>query len=79
MCLQIRKDKESYFSAEAALLLCSVSLPPKGSSLSQLWTLVLQRVHRFTLGPVWFIRRLLLSPVWTKYHMDSQSEQHCRK
>ena len=29
-------------------------------------TLVLQTVHHLILGPVWFSRRLLLSPVWKK-------------
>uniref|UniRef100_A0A669C6P8 NACHT LRR and PYD domain-containing protein n=1 Tax=Oreochromis niloticus TaxID=8128 RepID=A0A669C6P8_ORENI len=68
----------------AAVLLCFVSGRPEGSSLYQLRTLVLQTVHLLILGPVCFIRRLLLSPVWRKiqnhsWTADSQSEQLCTK
>nr|WPK86684.1 NLRC3-like protein 73 [Sebastes schlegelii] len=57
---------------------------PEGSGLYQLWTLVLQTVHHLILGPVCFIRRLLLSPVWTKIQNQSwtaasRSDQHCTK
>uniref|UniRef100_A0A3P9DTS8 NACHT domain-containing protein n=1 Tax=Maylandia zebra TaxID=106582 RepID=A0A3P9DTS8_9CICH len=66
----------------SAVLLCFVSGRPEGSSLYQLWTLVLQTVHLLILGPVCSIRRLLLSPVWRKiqkqsWTADSQSEQLC--
>uniref|UniRef100_A0A8C4H4V1 NACHT domain-containing protein n=1 Tax=Dicentrarchus labrax TaxID=13489 RepID=A0A8C4H4V1_DICLA len=57
-----REEEESCFCGGAAVLLCFVSGRPEGSSLYQLWTLVLQTVHHLILGPVCFIRRLLLSP-----------------
>ncbi|KAI3376803.1 hypothetical protein L3Q82_000089 [Scortum barcoo] len=81
----MRKRKRSHVSVEgAAVLLCFVSGRPEGSSLYQLWTLVLQTVHHLILGPVCFIRRLLLSPVWRKiqnksWTADSQSDQQCTK
>lgn len=79
-----REEEESCFCGGAAVLLCFVSGRPEGSSLYQLWTLVLQTVHHLILGPVCFIRRLLLSPVWRKiqnktWTADSQSDQHCTK
>ncbi|KAI3376804.1 hypothetical protein L3Q82_000090 [Scortum barcoo] len=79
-----REEEESCFCGGAAVLLCFVSGRPEGSSLYQLWTLVLQTVHQLILGPVCFIRRLLLSPVWRKiqnksWTADSQSDQQCTK
>nr|WPK86758.1 NLRC3-like protein 77 [Sebastes schlegelii] len=64
--------------------ICKDRRRPEGSSLYQLWTLVLQTVHHLILGPVCFIRRLLLSPVWTKIQNQSwtaasRSDQHCTK
>ncbi|KAI3376883.1 hypothetical protein L3Q82_000139 [Scortum barcoo] len=81
-CLHRREEEESCFCGGAAVLLCFVSGRPEGSSLYQLWTLVLQTVHHLILGPVCFIRRLLLSPVWRKiqnksWTADSQSDQQC--
>ncbi|KAG7999819.1 NLR family CARD domain-containing protein 3 [Nibea albiflora] len=60
---------------------CPVSGRSEGSGLYQLWTLVLQTLHRLRLVPVFFIRRLFLSPVWKKiqnklWTADSQSDQH---
>ncbi len=79
-----REEEDSCSCGGAAVLLCFVSGRPEGSSLYQLWTLVLQTVHQLILGPVCFIRTLLLSPVWTKiqnksWTADSQSEQLCPK
>eukprot|EP00064_Thunnus_orientalis_P014734 superscaffoldBa00002608_g14781 len=50
-------------------------------NLYQLWTLVLQTMYHLILGPVCFITRLLLSPVWRKiqnktWTADRQSDQH---
>ncbi|KAL3047983.1 hypothetical protein OYC64_022028 [Pagothenia borchgrevinki] len=55
---------------------------PEGSSLYQLWTLVLQTVHHLILGAETSIRRLLLSSVWKEiqnqsWPADSQSDQLC--
>lgn len=79
-----REEEESCSCGGAAVLLCFVSGRPEGSSLYQLWTLVLQTVHHLILGPVCFIRTLLLSPVWRQiqnqsWTADSQSEQLCTK
>ena len=79
---QREEEEESCSWGRAVVLLCFVSGRPEGSSLHQLWTLVLQTVHHLILGPVWFFRRLLLSPMWTKiqnrsWSSDSRSEQHC--
>ncbi|KAI3355588.1 hypothetical protein L3Q82_018412 [Scortum barcoo] len=73
-----KKNKRSHVSVEEqpVLLYCFVSGRPEGSSLYQLWTLVLQTVHQLILGPVCFIRRLLLSPVWKK---DPEPELDCRQ
>ncbi|KAI3376811.1 hypothetical protein L3Q82_000096 [Scortum barcoo] len=72
----LREEEESCFCGGAAVLLCFVSGRPEGSSLYQLWTLVLQTVHhQLILGPVCFIRRLLLSPVWKKIQNKSAGLQ----
>jgi len=64
MCSSPQREEEKLCSCGgAAVQLCSVSGRPEGSSLSQLWTLVLQAVHHLTLGAE-PIRRPLLSPVW---------------
>ncbi|KAI3359958.1 hypothetical protein L3Q82_013837, partial [Scortum barcoo] len=72
-----RERKRSRVSVEEQPSCCAfVSGRPEGSSLYQLWTLVLQTVHQLILGPVCFIRRLLLSPVWRK---DPEPELDCRQ
>ncbi|XP_071374689.1 protein NLRC3-like [Centroberyx affinis] len=62
-----REEEDSRWSEAATVLLHIVSGGPEGSSL--------------ILGPVWFIRRLHLSPVWKKvqnktWTADTQSNQH---
>ncbi|KAI3354978.1 hypothetical protein L3Q82_004774 [Scortum barcoo] len=72
-----REEEESCVTVEEQPSCCAfVSGRPEGSSLYQLWTLVLQTVHQLILGPVCFIRRLLLSPVWRKIQ---NQELDCRQ
>nr|WPK86757.1 NLRC3-like protein 76 [Sebastes schlegelii] len=84
-CLSVKSDWSMWEPMTSVMKLDPQSQRrPEGSSLYQLWTLVLQTVHHLILGPVCFIRRLLLSPVWTKIQNQSwtaasRSDQHCTK
>ncbi|XP_067439112.1 protein NLRC3-like [Thunnus thynnus] len=59
------KKKRSGVCVEEQLFFVSRGRP-EGSNLYQLWTPVLQRVHQLILGPVFFIRGLLVSSVCKK-------------
>ncbi|KAI3355598.1 hypothetical protein L3Q82_018428 [Scortum barcoo] len=71
----LREKKRSH-DEEQPSCCASVSGRPEGSSLYQLWTLVLQTVHQLILGPVCFIRRLLPVPSVEK---DPEPELDCRQ
>ncbi|KAI3369444.1 hypothetical protein L3Q82_007484 [Scortum barcoo] len=72
-----KERKRSHVSVEEQPSCCaSCQDVLKDPGLYQLWTLVLQTVHQLILGPVCFIRRLLLSPVWRKIQ---NQELDCRQ
>ncbi|KAI3354992.1 hypothetical protein L3Q82_004784 [Scortum barcoo] len=71
-----KEEEESCFCGGAAVLLCFVSGCPEGSSLYQLWTLVLQTVHQLILGPVCFHQE---TPPVPSVEKDPEPELDCRQ
>lgn len=74
-CLQ-EVEEESWLWGGAAVQLCPVWECPDWSSVSQLWTPVVQTVYQLKLGRVYSIRRVLMSPVRNGI-ANCQSHQDC--
>ncbi|KAI3377285.1 hypothetical protein L3Q82_008485 [Scortum barcoo] len=71
-----REEEESCFCGGAAVLLCFVSGRPEGSSLYQLWTLVLQTVHQPHTGTSLLHQE---TPPVPSVEKDPEQELDCRQ
>ncbi|KAI3372121.1 hypothetical protein L3Q82_006974 [Scortum barcoo] len=74
--LKFSRDEESCFCGGEAVLLCFVSGRPEGSSLYQLWTLVLQTVHQPHTGTSLLHQE---TPPVPSVEKDPEPELDCRQ